>query len=245
MVALAIIPSIVLFILIWRSDRIEKEPVSLLLKLFGFGILTIISAILIGKLGELVVRAAIVEGTLLYAFIDNFFLTALVEEGGKYFVLKKTTWKHPSFNYTFDAVVYAACASLGFATLENILYLIDGDIGTAISRGLLSVPGHVAYSIFMGYYYGMAKVALSEGNEKLSKKYRVRALWIPVLLHGFYDFCLSTEYDIFLIVFAVFEIILSVFAIKKIRKLSREDRMISASDVPEITAGTDNGQFRN
>ncbi|MBQ7679105.1 MAG: PrsW family intramembrane metalloprotease, partial [Butyrivibrio sp.] len=158
MLLLAVVPSIILFIVIWRSDKIEKEPAKLLWALFGCGALTIISAIIIGKLGELVFSFLAAE-SLLYILIDNMILTALVEESGKFFVLKKLTWKHPAFDYTFDAVVYAVCASLGFATLENIIYLIDAGISTGIARAVFSVPGHTMFGVFMGYFYGMAKTA--------------------------------------------------------------------------------------
>ena len=227
MLYLAIIPSIILFIFIWRKDKIEKEPIGLLVKLFIFGALTTVSAAVIGIAGQYLVSGFLEEGSLLFLLIDNFLLTALVEEGGKYFVLKKTTWKHLAFNYTFDAVVYAVCSSLGFATLENILYLIDADLGTAIGRGLLSVPGHVADAVFMGYYYGMARLTSSEGNERLCKANLAKALWIPVLLHGSYDFCLSTDSLGFLVIFLIFEVIVSIFAIRKVIKLSKEDSMIS------------------
>ena len=233
MIALAVIPSIILFILVWRNDKIEKEPASLLLKLFLFGALTIISAGLIGQTGTYLLQMVLPATSLLYIFIDNFFLTALVEEGGKYFVLKKATWKHPAFNFTFDAVVYSVCVSLGFATLENIIYLIDGDVGTAISRGILSVPGHVSYAIFMGYYYGMAKFASIHGYETARRSYLKKALWIPVILHGFYDFCLSTEYVILTMFIIVFSIVLTVIAIKKVKKLSGSDTYLDASNLPE------------
>ncbi|MCR4731776.1 MAG: PrsW family intramembrane metalloprotease, partial [Lachnospiraceae bacterium] len=215
MLSLALIPSFVLLVIVLKGDKIEKEPASLLIKLFIFGALTTISAMLIGNAGTSVLSGLFDEGSLMYAFIDNFFITALVEEGGKYFVLKKTTWKNPAFNYTFDAVVYAVCASLGFATLENILYLLDGTFETAVARGVLAVPGHVIDAIFMGYYYGMAKLSASRGDEPGSKNLRRKALIIPMLLHGFYDFCLSTEYDIFLVVFFIFEIVIMIFTIKK------------------------------
>ena len=233
MIALAVIPSIILFIIVWRNDKIEKEPASLLIKLFLFGALTIISAVLIGQTGTYLLQMVLPATSLLYIFIDNFFLTALVEEGGKYFVLKKATWKHPAFNFTFDAVVYAVCVSLGFATLENIAYLIGSDIGTAISRGILSVPGHVSYAIFMGYYYGMAKLASVHGDETGRRNHLRKALWVPVILHGFYDFCLSTDYVLLTLFVIAFSITLSVIAIIKVKKLSKSDTFIGASSLPE------------
>lgn len=233
MFLLAILPGIVLFVVVWRSDKIEKEPGGLLLKLFLFGALTTISAIVIGLAGE-AIFGFIGKGSMLYIFIDNFLLTALVEEAGKYVVLKKLTWKHPAFDHTFDAVVYAVTASLGFATLENMIYLIDAGIGTGIMRAVMSVPGHAIYGVFMGYYYGMAKTAEVNGDDRNSKLYLKKALIIPVLLHGFYDFCIgSADYGIFLLLLFVFEIVLTVIGIKKIKKLSREDTAIISENMEE------------
>ena len=223
MMFLALIPGIILAIVVWRADKIEKEPVGLLVKLFLLGALTIISAIVIGTIGEDHIFGFLDKESMLFIFIDNFILTAMVEEGGKYFVMKKVTWKHPAFDHTFDGVVYAVAASLGFATLENIIYLIDSDISIAIVRGILSVPGHVIYAVFMGYYYGLAKYSESLGSDRYRKINLRKAYFIPVLLHGFYDFCLSTPYDIFYLVFLVFEIVLTVIVIKRFRRMSRQD----------------------
>ena len=220
MLLLSVLPSIILFIVIWRSDKIEKEPPKLLWKLFFFGFLTIISAIIIETVGGDVIFGFLDKSSILYQLIENFLIVALAEEGGKYFVLKKVTWKHPAFNYTFDAVVYSVTVSLGFATPENILYLLDGEISTAVARALLSVPGHVIYAIYMGYFFGLAKHAEAYNDLRLRDKYLKKAFFIPVLMHGFYDFCLNPDEELFLLVFLVFEVIVTILAIRKIRKLS-------------------------
>ncbi|MBO4915920.1 MAG: PrsW family intramembrane metalloprotease [Oscillospiraceae bacterium] len=223
LILLAVLPGIVLFYIVWKHDKIEKEPGSLLLRLFILGALTTISAMLIGTLGGYFVKDLFEENSLIYLIIDNFLLTALVEEGGKYVVMKKTTWRHPAFNYTFDAVLYAVTASLGFAVVENIFYVIDGDVSTALMRAVLSVPGHAIDGLFMGYYYGMAKAAASDGDARAMKAGLKKALWVPVLLHGFYDFCLSFESEIFTIVFFAFELVITVIAIKRLKTASRTD----------------------
>ena len=223
---LSILPSIVLFTVVWKKDKIEKEPPKLLFKLFVFGALSTVSAMILGEIFTVITLEFIYEDTLTFALIDNFILTALIEEGGKYFVLKKCSWKNKAFNYTFDGVVYAVCASLGFATLENILYIMGDTLSTAIMRGLLAVPGHVIDAIYMGCYYGIAKYEEALGNTKQSKANLKKAIIVPVLIHGFYDFCLSTEYGIFLLVFLVFEIIITIKAVKRLKALSNEDKMI-------------------
>ena len=225
---LAVLPSIVLATYIYRKDKIEKEPAPLLWSLFFMGALTIVSAIVIGALGDFLFEDIADPNSLAWLAIDNFLLTALVEEGGKYFVLKKRTWKSPEFNYAFDAVVYAVVVSLGFATLENILYVMDGGLETAIMRALLSVPGHAIDGVFMGCFYGMAKRHDVAGNKRGRKKNLRRALWVPTLIHGFYDFCLSVEDDgTFIMIFFAFEIIVTVWAFRKVRKLSREDAPVA------------------
>ena len=227
MLLLAVIPGIILFFVIWKSDKVEKEPGKLLLKLFLFGALTVVSAIVVGKAGELVF-GFLDPGSMLYIFIDNFLLTAFVEEAGKYVVVKKVAWKHPAFDHTFDAVVYAVTASLGFATLENIIYLIGEDISLGRIWGIMSVPGHAMYGVFLGCYVGLAKAAEAEGDKKLCSSNLRKALIRPTLLHGVYDFFIgSSEYGIFLVILLVFEIVLTVVGIRKIRKLSREDKVIA------------------
>lgn len=226
MLLLGLVPSIVLFIIVWRGDKIEKEPPKLLIKLFLLGLLTTFSALVIEVVSSDYIFGFLDHESLFYIFIDNFILTAMVEEGGKYFVLKKFTWKHPAFDHTFDAVVYAVVVSLGFATLENLLYLIDESYFLAIVRGVLAVPGHVIYAVYMGYYYGLAKYSDAIGAQQYTKPNLLKAFFVPVLLHGFYDFCLSTDNGFFILIFFVFEIVLTIFVIRKFRRISKADTAI-------------------
>ncbi len=227
---LSVLPSIILFIIVWKGDRYEKEPPKLLLKLFFFGALTTISASIIEILFSDYILGAMDHGSMLFIFIDNFLITAVSEEAGKYFVLKKLTWRHPAFNYTFDAVVYAVCASLGFATIENMLYLIDGNIGLAITRAIFSIPGHVIDAVFMGYYYGIARFADAYDDKRLTNRNLKLAFIVPVLIHGFYDFCLSTDYGIFILIFLIFEGVITVITVKKFKQLSKSDIVIPGTD---------------
>ena len=220
---LAVLPAVILIGYIYRKDRIEKEPAPLLWGLFFWGALTVVSAMVIGWLGEAFLEDLVDQDDIFWLVIDNFLLTALVEEGGKYIVLKKRTWNSPHFNYIFDGIVYAVVVSLGFACLENILYVMDSDIGTAIMRGVFSVPGHAIDGVFMGCSYGLAKRYDCLHDKRGRGRHLRRALWIPVLIHGFYDFCLSTEDELFLLIFLVFEIVVTIAAISKVRKFSKED----------------------
>ena len=226
MLALAVLPSLVLFYIVWKFDRYEKEPPKLLWALFGLGAATTVSAAIIELLFGDVILAGMDHQGMLYILIENSLIVAVCEEAGKYIVLKKVTWKHPAFNYTFDAVVYAVTVSLGFATLENILYLVENGIGVALIRAVFSVPGHVIDAIFMGYYYGTAKYADAYNDTKMRDKNLKMAFLVPVLIHGFYDFCLSTEHWAFILIFFVFEIAITVVTARKFIKLSKVEAVI-------------------
>lgn len=223
MVALAVIPGIVLLIYIWKKDSVENEPMQLLLKLFMWGAATVVSAFILENIGFFLVGLVLPTDSMVYLAIENFLLVALVEEGGKYVIFKWKAWNNREFDHTFDAIVYCVAISLGFATLENVGYLIGETIDLAIMRGLFAVPGHMIDAIFMGYYLGIAKYYSVYGNQKEFKSNMTKGLWVPVLLHGFYDFCLSTGSDLFLIIFFVFEIGLTIYTINRINYLSKRD----------------------
>ena len=240
LVGAALLPALILMIYIYKKDHIEKEPVGMLVMLFIFGALTVVIAGLaeVGAIKGLV--GVFDEESVPYIFIENFFIVALAEECSKMLVLRTRTWRSPHFNYTFDAVVYAVCVSLGFAALENVMYvLLRNSFSLALFRGVLSVPGHAIDAVFMGYYYGLAKRGECMGDER-AKKHNMRlAIIAPVAIHGFYDFCLTMNNDYFLILFFAFEVFITIYAIRKVRKLSREDSpLIPSLGVPFAQYGS-------
>lgn len=228
---LAILPSIILMVYIYKKDNKEKEPVRFLLACFGFGALTALPAVLLETIESVVVDAVFTEGSVIYAIVDSFLVAAFSEELFKYLFLKIKTWKSWQFNCTFDGVVYAVFVSLGFATLENILYVAEGGLSTAILRMFTSIPGHMAFGVFMGYYYSFAKSCELWGNPASSSKHKKRALWVPVLLHGIYDTLLSVDAEVAgdgwwilsVILWFVFIIVMYVMTFKLVNKASKYD----------------------
>lgn len=216
---LAILPAAFLLVYIYRKDKHEKEPFGLLASLFVLGALTTISAMVIEVAFGSLVGIILPPESIPYKFIENFFIVAATEEVGKYVVLRLRTWKSPEFNYTFDAVVYAVVVSLGFATLENILYLLNGSLETAIARAVLSVPGHAIDGVFMGFFYGVAKHAQRMGDNKRCSTNLWLALIAPIIIHGLYDFFIDVE---LLVVFLAFEVVITVIAVKYINRLSKD-----------------------
>ncbi len=226
--ALAILPGVILLYLVYQLDKIEKEPPKLLVKLLLFGALSIIPAVGLEFLGQNVLSLILLSDSLLYAIINNFLIIALVEEGCKFFFTYIGVWKNKAFDYRFDAVVYAICVSLGFAIVENIMYVHQFGLVNAIMRALMSVPGHCIFALYMGYYIGQAKMQEKMGNPN-KKKSLWKAILIPVLIHGTYDF-IATSVNlapnlggILFILFLLFVIGIEITAIIQIRKFSKED----------------------
>lgn len=146
----ALVPAVFLMVQVYRLDRIEKEPPGLLLKLVLFGTLSGLAA---GVVEGALTRAleVLLSGSALRLVIENFLAVALVEEACKRWVVMKFAWNHPAFDYRFDAVVYCVFAALGFAALENILYVAQFGFAVAVSRALLSVPGHCFFCRVHGH----------------------------------------------------------------------------------------------
>ena len=223
LLAAAILPAILLLLYVYKKDRIEKEPKKLIAKLFLFGGLTIISAMIIEITSCYLLSRVMSENSVSYLIIENFLIVAGAEESGKYLILKSETWNSPHFDYSYDAVVYAVSVSLGFAAFENVLYVLSGGLGVALLRAVLSIPGHAVFSVYMGYYYGIAKKASVNDKVSVEETNLSKALIVSSFLHGFYDFCLTMESGWFLLIFLVFFILIVIFAFRKVNKLSYED----------------------
>ena len=219
----ALIPPLIMMVLVYRQDKIEKEPIWLVIKLIIFGCISCIPTLYLERLGTVIFSFFFSYETLLYLFIKYFIGVALVEEGCKYFFTWIGSWRNKEFNYRFDGIVYAVSVSIGFAALENVGYVFSYGLQTAAMRAVLSIPLHCICGIFMGHYYGEAKFAEVQGRIAEKKRYQRTAIILPLILHGFYDFAISTDYLIFTFIFYIFVIVLDIVAIKKIRKYSRED----------------------
>ena len=137
-------PPIFLLFMIYRADRVEKEPTGLLIKLFVLGMLSCLPAAFIESFLISALDVIMPDSTLLYIAIVNFLIVGMAEEGVKYVVLKTQTWKHKAFDYRFDGIVYAAVVSLGFAFFENMFYVFGDESAFFIAgmRAVISIPGH-------------------------------------------------------------------------------------------------------
>lgn len=181
----ALLPVGILVLYIYNKDKKSPEPIGQLVKAFIFGILSIpISLCLSTPLGLLRIYPA--EATSILENIRTaFFGAAIPEEIAKFFMLWLLLRKNPYFDEKMDGIVYAVCVSLGFAALENIMYLFSNAetfLSVGIARAIFAVPGHFCFGILMGYYYSLVKF-----YPKTPKKNKALILVAPIVVHGLYD----------------------------------------------------------
>lgn len=220
---LAILPSAILIYRVLMLDKVEEEPPGLLMKVFLLGCASCIPAAILESIGDAILQE-IAWNEVSYALGLFFFVVPIAEEGVKYLVMR-TVRKRPEFNYTFDGIVYGVMASLGFATLENVLYVVGlFDVGVAFARAILSVPLHCVCGVFMGYYYGMAHRYKAMGINAEANRNRLLAFVIPVVIHGLYDFALAVDDSQITIAGLLFTLAMFVLAIRRTRLSADQDQ---------------------
>ncbi len=205
----ALAPVVIILAFIYVRDKYEKEPLSLLLKSLGLGILIALPVVLIETW---LMRIMPVLSDIGIAFYEAFIVAAFTEEVFKFAVLYFLIRKSREFDERFDGIVYAVFISLGFAAIENILYVYDSGITTGLFRAFTAVPAHALFGVSMGYYFALSKFKTEKSNVNMFK-----ALAVPIVLHGIYDFILMTGHPYFLVVFIPFLIYLWWSGLKKIK----------------------------
>lgn len=184
LLALAIAPGIAICLFIYYKDKYNKEPLGLLLWLFILGMFTVIPALIaetvLTKPAERLFGESIFN-TALFSYI----IVGLSEELSKFLVLRYYAFRRKAFDDPFDGIVYAIMVGMGFATLENVGYVMQNGWLTGITRMFLSVPAHATFAVLMGYHLGLAKFDTARRS-----RYLVLAVFWPVLFHGTFDFFL-------------------------------------------------------
>lgn len=186
LLASALAPSAALLYYFYMRDKYEREPRRCLLKAFLLGGVIVVPVLFV----EMVLNVFdMADSSLLAAGYTAFVVAGLVEETFKYLLFFLYIWKHREFDEMYDGIVYSVFISLGFATVENLAYVLSTGFNTALVRSLTAVPAHALFGVAMGYYLGIAKFA--------KEKYRRKLIWLgflsPVLLHGVYDFILFSQ----------------------------------------------------
>jgi RsiW-degrading membrane proteinase PrsW (M82 family) len=205
---MAVAPSLLLVCYYYKQDMKKPEPKHLVTKIFLLGIAFTIPAIILEMLFD-EMFVFVMRDSIIYHLFKAFIVAALIEEVTKLLIVKWFVYDHDQFDEVMDGIVYTIMASLGFACLENIIYVIDGGFTIALVRAITAVPMHAVASGMMGYYIGKAK--FSEGKQD-KKSMIYKGLGYAVLIHGIYDFLLFASPKIgFILALGVFPLIIFTF----------------------------------
>lgn len=220
MILSAVLPGVACTLFILFIDRYDKEPRRLLFKVFFFGMLATVPTIIAETLGQYLNIFSGLKGELFEAFI----VIGLSEEFFKRRVVLRHAFSHPAFDEKLDGIVYCSIASLGFATLENVFYIINFSAAVPdiwVTRALLSVPAHMLLGITMGYYLSMARFCIHPGK---CASYMRKSLFVPALLHGAFDFILMTELPLISLLLIPFVVLLWITSVVRLRRYFKESK---------------------
>ena len=232
---ISIAPALSIGIAVYMSDRYEKEPISMLIKTLLLGALMVIPTLIVENM---LLTFNIFPGILGIAYI-SFVVAGFTEEYFKRSVVLRYIYRNKNFNERLDGIVYSVFSALGFSVVENIMYIVfrfNDNAYVGLYRGILSVPAHAVFAVTMGYYISLAKFCKDCNNEKDRKKYLKKSLYIPVILHGIFDFILMSGLPMLNIIFIPYLIYLWKSNQKKLDSYiidSRNDN-INHIDVNEV-----------
>jgi RsiW-degrading membrane proteinase PrsW (M82 family) len=212
LLTIALIPVVVFLVYVYFRDKYEKEPIGLLLRGLLAGALVTIPIVFVEQ--GLSAAGSSITG-LGSAAYTSFVVAGFTEELFKFLAVMIIFWRRKEFNERFDGIVYAVFISLGFAAVENIMYVLDQGSTVGIVRSLTAVPAHLLFGVTMGYYLGLSRFMSENRNYLL-----FNALAVPILLHGIYDFMILSQHPLGLWLFIPFIIYLWRTGLKKMKLLS-------------------------
>lgn len=205
--AAACAPAMALLLYFYLKDEFELEPFHMVIRSYVFGGLLVFPVMFVQF-------AVITETGWSSIFLINVIVAPVTEEFLKWFVVLITVFFHMHFNQRYDGIVYACAVGLGFASVENVFYLIDNGMDTAFLRAVFPVTSHALFGVVMGYYFGLAK---------FSSKRRIFlsiSLLLPISLHIIYNIILAAP-DSWSYLLVTFMIFMWFFAMRKVKSANK------------------------
>lgn len=185
--AVSIAPGIAISLYFFFKDEYNREPRKHVIISFFLGMLSALMAAVLESTA-LFITGDNGADSILFTALKAFLIVGFTEEWCKYVMVRKYAFPKPEFDEPFDGIVYAVMVSMGFATLENIMYVMEHGLATGIVRMFLSVPAHASFAVLMGYYLGMARFKQIE-----KKSYLFRGVLAATFFHGCFDFFLFLQ----------------------------------------------------
>lgn len=192
--AIALAPGLFWLWYFYKKDVYEPEPLSLLAKLFFLGMVSTVLALIFED-----ITSRFITGILFFALA-----VPIIEESVKFFMVLQFAYKNREFDEPMDGIVYATATALGFATLENVIYLfnqasLSSLFTTGIFRAILTVPAHALFSIFWGYGLGIAKFRPPGKRAMII----IGGLILGIAVHAIFNFLLDQSYPGFAILILI------------------------------------------
>jgi len=215
-ISAGIAPGFALLCYFYLKDEYDKEPLKDVFRVFIIGGILVFPIMFIQYVLD-------VEQVFQHPILKAFISVSFFEEFFKWFFLYFLIYKTTLIDEHYDGIVYGVSISLGFATVENILYLLSFGLEYAIGRAFLPVSSHALFGVIMGYYFGKAKMT----NDQTTSRFIFFSILIPFLLHGLYDYILLSI-NFWVQIMIVFMIFLWCFALHKVKKAKHAQNEIHA-----------------
>jgi RsiW-degrading membrane proteinase PrsW (M82 family) len=206
LIACAVAPAVALMSYFYIRDLYDSEPLRLVGLLF-----------LVGALSAVPVMYGVhfLDRFITSPYLHTYLVVAVIEELSKFLLTVWFAVRHREFDEEYDGIVYGVAASLGFATIENILKVLNQGWEAIPFRTLFSVPGHALFGVIMGFYLGKAKFAIMPRKRLF---YTLSAFLYPWAVHGTYDALLISEQTVVLAMMIPFMVWLWVTGLRKVRQ---------------------------
>lgn len=190
--ALALAPILFILLYVYLKDKYDREPLSYLILTFVLGAL---AAYPVVKIGAWMNSYTIFtdKGSPIELFFYILCVIAIVEEGMKYLVWRLFLYPREVFSEPFDGIVYSIAAAMGFAAIENLVYVSEGGFQSGIVRMFTAVPTHAACGAFVGYFAGWAKFDL---DKKHATMLHLKGLGLAILFHTLYDYFIFLDWGV-------------------------------------------------
>lgn len=208
LVSLSILPGFFIMALIYNLDAQNKNKEPLWLLAFAF-ILGAINLYLDINILDVILSSNEVQHNFLNTGIEALTVST-TEELLKFLVVMIIIYPNKNFDEPFDGIVYSVFVGMGFATVENLTFVLQGSASLAIMRMMTAVPAHFVFAVIMGYYLGKAK-----SKKKTQLLFIFLSLLIPIMIHAVYDYFLFMDFIHGVWIGGIIVLVITLFIAKK------------------------------
>ena len=229
---LSIIPIIVIANLLYKIDK-DKEPSKVLINIFVVSVVVGLIGGLFSSAVDKFLSTLNFNSIFVYNVVRLLFVIALTEEVCKFIPAKFIGMNSKYHSSFYDTLIYFAFSGLGFACIENIMYVMTFTVKTALVRGILSVPGHILFSVLLGIFIALANREKQKNNNKSNEKsiiYTTLGFTIASVTHALYNYGLAQNgLTKAIIVFIMY--IVGIYLIFIIKEVSRVNTFYIKDDI--------------